>query len=474
MKLAIFEWLVTLSLFGLIARLAAVQIIDHNYYQTLARENRIKLVKIPADRGVIYDRSGKPLDRNAPEGRDYLLAEAGSNVLGYVGEGDQEIEGRDGLEKFYDESLRGKAGGILVETDTNGEVMREIGRSEPQPGKNLTTTLDAGLQQKAYELLSGRKGALIASDPKSGEILALVSSPGFDPNSVEKYLTDKNLPLFNRALGGEYPPGSTFKLVTATAALEENKINADTQIEDTGVINIGPYSYSNWYFTQYGRTEGSINIVAAIKRSNDIFFYRLGEMLGIRALADWAKFFGLGYPTGIDLPGEAAGAMPDPQWKLLVKKENWFLGDTLIAAIGQGDILMTPLQVNQMTSVIASAGQWCRPHLVSAGRDYCRKLDIHPETTGLITQGMIQVTQAGGTAWPFFNFPVSVAGKTGTAEYGDKTSAKGGLTHAWFTAFAPADNPNIVVTVLLEGAGEGSYEAAPVAKDLLSYWFSRQ
>src|SRR3989344_6920311 len=480
MKLAIFEWLVTLSLFGLIARLAAVQIIDHNYYQTLARENRIKLVKIPADRGVIYDRSGKPLDRNAPEGRDYLLAEAGSNVLGYIGEGDQEIEGRDGLEKFYDESLRGKAGGILVETDTNGEVMREIGRSEPQPGKNLTTTLDAGLQQKAYELLSGRKGALIASDPKSGEILALVSSPGFDPNSVEKYLTDKNLPLFNRALGGEYPPGSTFKLVTATAALEENKINADTQIEDTGVINIGPYSYSNWYFTQYGRTEGSINIVAAIKRSNDIFFYRLGEALGIRALADWAKWFVIGNQTGIDLPGEAAGAMPDPEWKQAVRKENWFLGDTLIAAIGQGDILMTPLQVNQMTGVIASAGQWCRPHLVSAkggsasGRDYCRQLDINPETIKLITEGMVQVTQAGGTAWPFFNFSVSVAGKTGTAEYGDKTSAKGGLTHAWFTAFAPADNPNIVVTVLLEGAGEGSYEAAPVAKDLLSYWFSRQ
>lgn len=467
MRLAIFEWLVTLSLFGLIARLAVVQIIDHNYYQTLARENRIKLVKIPADRGVIYDRLGKPLNRNAPKGRDYLLAEAGSNVLGYTSEDNQEVIGRDGLEKFYDSSLRGEAGGILTETDTNGAVIREIGRSEPQPGENLTTTLDAGLQQKAYVLLAGRKGALVASDPGSGEIFALVSSPGFDPNSVEKYLTDKDLPLFNRALGGQYPPGSTFKLITATAALEENKINADTQIEDTGVINIGSYSYSNWYFTQYGRTEGSINIVAAIKRSNDIFFYRLGEALGIRALADWAKWFGLGNLSGIDLPGEAAGVMPDPEWKLSVKKENWFLGDTLIAAIGQGDILMTPLQVNQMTSVIAAQGKVCRPHL--AGEIDCRKLDIHPKTIELITRGMIQVTQAGGTAWPFFDFPVRVAGKTGTAEVGDKDR-----THAWFTGFAPADQPGIVVTVLLEGAGEGSYEAAPVARDLLSYWFSRQ
>lgn len=468
MRLVIFEWLVTLSLFGLLARLATVQIIDHDYYQALARENRIKLIKIPADRGVIYDRSGKILDRNAPAGRDYLLGEAGSSVLGYVGEGDQAIVGRDGLEKFYDESLRGKAGGILVETDTNGAVIREIGRSEPQAGENLNTTLDAGLQQKAYELLGKRKGALVASDPISGEILALVSSPAFKPSAIEKYLTDANLPLFNRVISGVYPPGSTFKLVTAAAALEENKISASTQIEDTGIINIGPYSYSNWYYTQYGRTEGKLNIVGAIKRSNDIFFYRLGESLGIRALADWAKFFGVGNPTGIDLPGEAAGVMPDPEWKQLVKKEDWFLGDTLIVAIGQGDILMTPLQVNQMTGVIASAGEWCRPHLVDNHQDYCRQLDINPQTIGLITEGMTQVTQAGGTAFPFFNFPVSVAGKTGTAEYGEQK------THAWFTGFAPADQPKIVVTVLLEGAGEGSSEAAPVAKELMSYWFSRQ
>ncbi|MBU2051643.1 hypothetical protein KKH13_00370 [Patescibacteria group bacterium] len=470
MKWLLVEWLLTLSLFGLLARLVSVQVVNHDYYLALARENRIKLETIPADRGVIFDRFKTPLNRNAPEGRQYDLGEAGSAVLGYVGQGDREIVGKDGLERIYDNKLKGKPGGLLLETDAAGALVREIGRSEPVPGDSLMSTLDAGLQQKAYALLSGRKGAVVASDPGNGEILALVSSPGFKPQEVEKYLTDQDLPLFNRALGGVYPPGSTFKLITATAALEEGKADASTQIEDTGKISIGPYSYANWYFTQYGRTEGFLDIIQALKRSNDIFFYRLGERLGIRALADWAKFFGVGNSTGVDLPGEAEGLMPDPTWKEAQKKEDWFLGDTLITAIGQGDILMTPLQVNQMTSVIASTGQWCRPHLVAADKeDYCRRLDIQPQTIDLITSGMAQVTQAGGTAWPFFDFPVSVAGKTGTAEFGGDDK-----THAWFTGFAPVDSPNIVVTVLLEGAGEGSYEAAPVAKDLLAYWFSRQ
>lgn len=452
------EWLITLSLFGLLARLTAVQLIKHDYYQELARDNRVKLIKIAAKRGKIYDRNQQLLSSR----------EAFSHVLGYVGEGDREIVGKDGLEKVYDERLRGQAGGLLVETDTNGTVVREIGRSEPEAGEDLVISLDAPLQQKAYELLAGRKGALVAGNPQTGEILAMVSSPGFKPDQVAQYLADPGLPLFNRAISGVYPPGSTFKLVTAVAALEEQQIDASTRIEDTGVVTIGPYRYANWFFTQYGRTEGSLDLIGAIKRSNDIFFYRLGEKLGIVSLSEWAKFFGLGRPTGIDLPGEAGGLMPDPAWKEMVKKESWFLGDTLIAAIGQGDILMTPLQVNQMTAVIAAGGIWCRPHLV--GEPDCKKLDLNPKTIALVAEGMSQVTQAGGTAFPFFDFPVPVAGKTGTAEFGDPQNK----THAWFSGFAPIDNPGIVVTVLLEGGGEGSYQAAPVAKELLSYWFSRQ
>jgi penicillin-binding protein 2 len=466
-KLIILQWLIALSFIALAGRLVSLQIINHDYYSVLAQDNRIKLEVIPADRGVIYDRNEKVLNRNAPEGRQYLLSEAASQVLGYVGEGDNEIVGKSGLEKVYDDKLKGIAGAILIETDAGGEPVREIGRREPVAGQDLQTTLDAGLQTKAYELMAGKKGAIIGSDPVSGAILVLVSSPGFKPDEVEKYLNDKDLPLFNRAIGGVYPPGSTFKPIVAIAALEEGRADDQTQIEDTGEIKIGPQVFGNWYFSQYGRTEGKLNLVAALQRSNDIFFYRLGESLGIRHLSEWAKFFGIGTVTGIDLLGEAEGLMPDPEWKKAVKKEDWYLGDTIISSIGQGNILTTPLQVNQMMSVIAARGKWCQPHLVE--KKTCRSLDIQPKSIDLVTRGLIAVTQTGGTAYPFFDFPFKIAGKTGTAEFGDKDH-----THAWFSGFGPADEPSIVVTVLLEGAGEGSAEAAPVAKELLAYWFSRQ
>jgi penicillin-binding protein 2 len=472
LKLTILNWLIVLSLIGLLGRLVSLQVINHDYYSALANENRIKVEIIPADRGVIYDRNRQVLSRNAPEGRDYLLGASASQVLGYVGEGDREIVGKSGLELVYDDRLKGQAGAILVETDAGGNPIRQIGRREPVAGQDIVTTLDLELQQKAYEIMTGKKGALVASDPESGAVLALVSSPGFDPSQVEKYLNDPGLPLFNRAIGGVYPPGSVFKPIVAIGALEEGKADAATRIEDTGEIKIGPQVFGNWYFSQYGRTEGVLDIVGALKRSNDIFFYRLGESLGIRHLSEWAKFFGVGRITGIDLSGEAEGLMPDPEWKQSVKKEDWYLGDTIISSIGQGDILMTPLQVNQVMSVFAAKGKSCPPHLVV--NKPCRDLDIQPQSIELVTRGLEAVTQTGGTAYPFFDFkvngqPMIVAGKTGTAEFGDKDH-----THAWFSGFAPGDDPNIVVTVLLEGAGEGSAEAAPVAKELLAFWFSRR
>lgn len=472
----------------LIGRLGMMQIFEGQYYRAMADENRIQLSKIKADRGIFYDRSGEVLVRNAPGGREYLLGEAASQLLGYAAEVDEteleqwqihDIVGKMGLEKQYDSMLRGEDGSELFEKDTLGQKIREIGRKEPISGENLTLTIDSGLQREAYKSLKQRKGAVVMSDPKTGEILALVSSPGFKPDQLEKYLNDKNLPLFNRAIGGEYPPGSVFKIITAAAALEEGKISGESLIEDTGVIKVGDYSYSNWYFTQYGRKEGKINIVRALARSNDIFFYKLGEELGMGLLADWGKYFGVGAKTKIDLPGEASGLMPDPAWKKSFWGENWYLGDTYIAAIGQGNVLMTPLQVNQMASVIANNGKLCRPKLLKDAESACQPLDIHANTIELIKEGMKQVTETGGTAWPFFDFKVkgqrvAVAGKTGTAEFGEKTSAKGGLTHAWFTGFTPLDGPQIVVTVLLEAAGEGSYQAAPVAKELLQYWLERQ
>lgn len=517
-------WLVFVFILG---RLLILQVVEGKYYRVLADENRVGLVIKPADRGIITDRHGEILVRNVPEGRNYLYGEAMAHVLGYLGEISQEelnhcqtvrdcqyqagnIVGQVGIEKQYDDRLRGTDGGDLIEKDANGQVIRQIGSKEPVAGQNLTLTLDAGLQRQAYQLLTkisqdseyvGEGGAIIISQPQTGEILALVSSPGFDPNlfsifseesidqkqkekekKIAEVLNDKQLPMFNRAVGGEYPPGSTFKIVTAVAGLEEGKIDANTQVEDTGEIKIGLYRFSNWYFNQYGKTEGIIGLVRAIARSNDIFFYKVGEWLGITSLSEWARYFGLGFKTDIDIPGEANGLMPDPQWKQEYKGESWYLGDTYISAIGQGDILMTPLQVNQMTSIIASGGQWCQPHLLKdleisedESSSACQKLDINDQTLDLLTEGMKQVAETGGTAFPLFNFKVKgklieIAAKTGTAEFGDVNDK----THAWLTAFAPAKEPQLVMTVLLEAAGEGSYQAAPVAKELLEYWFSRQ
>src|SRR3989344_2050795 len=486
------ELLVLIIVALFLGRLILLQVVDGSYYRTLADENRVKLTIQPADRGVIYDRHGEVLARNAPSGREYVLGPAAAHVLGYVATVSQEqwitcrqssdcdywfgeTIGLLGLESFYDDKLRGDAGAVIAENSASGETLREIGRTTPVAGENITTTLDLGLQRKAYELLKNQKGALIASIPQTGEILALVSSPAFDPGKVALSLNHPDLPLFDRAIGGSYPPGSVFKIVTATAALQEDKINADTLIEDTGELRVGAFRYGNWYFDQYGRKEGMLNLVRAIARSNDIFFYQLGERLGIKHLSDWAKYFGVGKITGIDLAGEGAGLMPDEEWKLNYFKERWFLGDTYISAIGQGNILMTPLQVNQMVNVVAADGVWCRPHLIKDTPPDCLKLNIDDKNLSLVKEGLKQVTETGGTAYPFFNFAVngktiSVAGKTGTAEFGDPDDK----THAWFTVMAPFDEPQISVTVLLEAAGEGSEKASPVAKDLLTYWFSRQ
>jgi penicillin-binding protein 2 len=376
-------------------------------------------------------------------------------------------------------------------------------------------------------LVRGKKGAIVVSTP-DGKILSLVSSPSFNPevfikaiectdlvkkdeecvrntNKLKDILSSSDQPLFNRAIAGLYPPGSTFKIVTSVAALEVGVINKDTKVEDTGQIEIGPYTYANWYFTQYGKKEGFLDLVKAIKRSNDIFFYKTGEWLGITKLSSWAREFGLGRKTGIILSGEEGGLVPDASWKKEVKKESWYLGDTYITSIGQGDLQTTPLQINQMASVIANNGLWCKPLIVDKFfseevfdevyfKPECRELPILQETIELVREGMREACEVGGTGWPLFKFQVAndklkiddknffiapestrsaekrvripVACKTGTAE-----TYEGEEPHAWFTVFAPVYDPEIVVTVLLEKAGEGSYEAAPVAYEILKEWF---
>jgi len=519
-RIYFFYGVLLIGLMILVGRSAELQLIYGSYYREVAEGNRIKKKVLPAPRGIIYDRKGRVLVRNVPIykfkvqsskfkvlsreealkikakggeeaeelvidiGREYVYGEFLAHVLGFLSEANEEevktgkyrlgeLVGRGGIEEEYDTWLRGKDGGEIFEVNALGEKIREIGIQQPTPGKDLYLNIDVELSRIAFEAMQGRTGAVVVSEAKTGAVLVLVSSPSFNPEKITpEVLTDKNQPLFNRATAGLYPPGSTFKIVTATAGLEEGKITEKTTYVDTGEIRVGNYVYKNWYFTQYGKTEGEINVVGALKRSTDTFFYKVGEWVGATRLAEWAKAFGFGKLTGIDLPVEATGRIPDPS------SGQWFLGNTYHFAIGQGDLLATPLQVNVMASIIANGGRLCRPTIIQNSKfksqnenlklkiEQCKDLQLKAETLRLVKEGMKQACAPGGTAFPLFNFRPEVACKTGTAEFGDPA----GRTHAWLTAFAPADDPQIVVTTLVEAGGEGSRVAAPIVKKILEEW----
>ena len=544
--------LLLVIVFGLLlVRLLQLTVVEGKRYHELSEGQRIRERRIVAPRGLIKDRNGKVMVRNKPvykyenneefemishekalaieaRGgseaaslkteliREYVGGKDLAHVIGYTGEVMEEevkseklkvksyelgdVVGRTGVEEQYDYLLRGIDGKELIETNALGEPLQILGKIDPQSGQDLILSIDYALQKKAAELMEQKKGAVVVSDPKNGEILALFSSPSFDPrmfveseegkDGIEGVLKDEDQPLFNRVIGGLYPPGSVFKMITAAAGLEEGVIDKKTEIEDVGMIQIGPYQFGNWFFTQHGKKDGMVDIVKAIKRSNDIFFYKTGEMLGVEKLAEWGRKFGIGRISGIDLPGEEKGTMPDPEWREKVKNDKWFLGDTYHLAIGQGDLLVTPLQVNSWTGVIANGGKLCQP-MVRMWEESCQDIGFKEETITLIREGMKQACEPEGTGWPLFKFKIKseklkidgknllngengmveipTGCKTGTAEFGDPENK----THAWFTVFAPFEDPEIVVTVLVEAGGEGSYVAAPIAKEILEEYFSR-
>ena len=442
--------------------------------------------------------------------RTYPMGEATAHVLGYLGEiNDTELNssefgkydpstnlngykigdqiGRSGVEETYEKTLRGVDGGQIIEVDAQGNPVQTLSETDPIPGQNLYLTIDAGLQEVLYKnLVAAVKnnksccGAAVAEDPNTGEVLALVSYPSYDPKNLVAALTGANSPLLDRAIGGAYPPGSTFKIATSLAGLSSGKITPQTTFEDTGIMNLGPYTFANWYYTEYGKKElGPVDIVRAIQRSNDIFFYHVGQTVGEGAIGDAAKKLGLGQVLGIDIPGEVPGLIPTDAWKKKNIGVDWYPGDTLHMAIGQGYVLATPLQVLNMTSAIAANGKEYPPHLAlkftSPGGRTVKQFKFNPVTIAfspdqisLVQQGLKEVPLNGGTAWPFFTFPIKTAGKTGTAEFGTENK-----THAWYTSYAPADNPKIALTVLVEGAGEGSNVSAPVAKEVYRWYFSK-
>lgn len=425
--------------------------------------------------------------------RDYLYSDAFAHLIGYVGFGDTlypTIEGKAGVEDSYDDLIKGVSGGEIIQVDSSGKKLSILSEKLPIPGKDVQLYVDKGLQVLAYKLLKEKvdlgeatAGVVVAQDPQTGGILALVNYPAFDPNKISfgitveefsKLANDKSAPFFNRAISGGYPPASTFKMVMAAATLMEEIVGEYYQITDTGSISVGSYVFRNWNLGGHGL----VDLRRALQVSNDTYFYTMGggyggvKGLGIKKISEWAEKFGFGFKTGIDIAGEIAGFMPDGTHR------DWYLGDTYIASIGQSDILSTPLQVNNVTSYYGNGGFLFEPRVVksAAGVEYDTEvisqnlIDLH--TYEVVREGLKMAVEPGGTGYPVYDFPqrvgVELGGKTGTAEFGAYENED---THAWFTVFGPYEEASIALTVFLEEGGSGSSDAAPIARELLNYWF---
>lgn len=416
--------------------------------------------------------------------RDYVYGNVGSHVFGYLSQiTEEELEsmreygyrpksmvGRDGLEKYYDSYLKGIDGGTQIQVDSRGHQTRILGMKEPVSGQDLHITIDADLQIVCDKLLGSRKGAVIVMNPKTGEILALASHPSFDPNifvkpdtSAERVrlLRDRiGRPMFNRAISGTYPPGSVFKMVTAAAALETKKISANTAFFCQGFYKMGARKFKCW------KEEGhqSQDIVKGLMNSCNVFFYNAGRLAGVDNMERFAKLFGYGRVSGIDLPDESKGVAPGRVWKKLYRKSDWYEGETLNYAIGQGYLSVTPLQVVNMTAVIANSGNLVRPYIISKIGDETiahskvKNIGLRDNTIKDIQKGLYEVVNSeGGTGKRSRVEGVVVAGKTGTAQNPH------GRTHAWYTGFAPFKDPRLCLVVFLEHGGKGGLEPAEIA-----------
>lgn len=438
--------------------------------------------------------------------RDYPFGKQMAHVLGYVAavsendlktDGDPLLEtpgfkiGRIGLEKKYESKLRGKGGNLKLEVNAVGRIMKEIEREDGTSGEKLELTLDSRLQQKAYDLFGEESGAAVLMDVNSGEILTFISMPSYDSNdfvqgvSQELYdslLYNEKQPLINKAIAGRYSPGSTFKMIVALAALESGTITKDTKVSCYGKMNFGNHLFHCWKKGGHG----ALNVVEALQHSCDIFFYEVAQKVGIERIAAMARRFGLGSPTALNFDDEKAGIIPDKAWKLANLKSPWQGGETLIAGIGQGYILTTPLQLAVMTARIANGGIMVEPSLTPVSAEKIKKykkMGINPAYMALVKEGMCSVVnRPGGTAlMSRFDYNgQKMCGKTGTTQV-KRISLQERQTgiikqedlpwkyrnHALFVGYAPQDKPRYAVAVLVEHGGGGSSVAAPIASALL-------
>lgn len=567
----------------LLIRAWYLQIVTGQTYRELADNNRVRVVSVPPQRGLIYDRRGRLLVNNTPGFTLYLVLEDApkpldplldrlapylgmadeeirdrvtnrrsggpytpvpikshltlkevalieshrlefpgvkieveaqrnypygawaSHLLGYVSEvsaAQHETEeyaglppgmqvGQYGAELAYDTVLRGQPGEKGVEVDAVGHERRVVRQTRPIRGDDLYLTLDADVQRVAEDALEGKAGVVVALDPTTGDVIALVSHPDFDPNVLSVGLTvsrwaellaDPGRPLNNRAIQGQYPPGSTFKIVVATAALERKAVTADWRTTCLGGTFFGNRRFRDWKAGGHG----VVDLHRAIVESCDVYFYEVGNQIGVDAIAEFARAYGLGEPTGIRLPSEKKGVVPSTEWKLAARREPWYPGETLSVAIGQGYVNVTPLQMAMMIGTVATGGERHRPRYVQSihqrdGAVVDPEADASPEpmqvsakTFALLRQALRDVVvEPRGTGGAARSAVTEIAGKTGTAQVvgmpqaGRRPGENPIEDHAWFVAFAPMESPRIAVAVLVEHGGHGGSAAAPIAKKVI-------
>lgn len=594
LRLTVLGFLVFFCFSALAMRFYYLQVNKYTYYQTLAENNRISLVPIVPNRGLISDRNGmilahnffvytleitpskiknleetiqeigklveiSSLDRkqfnkfraqshnfesvpirthlNEIEAarfavnryrfpgveirsrlfRHYPQGKLGAHMIGYIGRiNDKDLEtletsgdlsnykgsdhiGKSGVEQYYEKQLHGTTGFQQVEIDADGHAVRVLSSKAPIPGNNIILSADSKLQSLAEEAFGDKRGALVAINPKNGEVLAFVSEPTFNPNLFVDGIDSENWqqlnesldkPLVNRPLRGIYPPGSTFKPFVALAGLEAGKRLPPFSISDTGYYMLpnSSHQYRDWKPGGHG----SVDIVRAITISCDTFFYGLAMEMGIEKLTDFVRHFGFGQKTNIDVKGEVAGLLPTPEWKMRRFKQPWYAGETVIVGIGQGYTLVTPLQLAQATAILANGGVAMRPRLVSSITDVRTGIN-HPNpevvqeripliahNLELVKAGMLGVTQPGGTAAALgAGAEYAIAAKTGTAQVvgirqGEKYNASAiderHRDHALLIAYAPADNPTIAIAIIVENGGHGGSAGGPIVRKMMDYY----
>ena len=584
-RIRIFGLLVLLVFTFLTYRLWTLQILQGQRYTVMSEHNRIRLERVPAVRGMVFDRKNRLLINSRPSfdvryladdsrdrettlrrlaemvdgneerfleavhhskgskgvtlvrdvdwpsvvavethrpdlpgvyvsvraRRSYLTDQMTSHVLGYLGEintrqlrelrrrgyrsGDE--IGQAGLEKRWERHLAGRSGGEKVEVDATGRKVRVIDRHKATPGHNVVLTLDMDIQRVAYAALKDKEGAIVVLDVNTGAVLALVSTPAFDPNSFARGMTpgewrqlaaDSENPLHNRALQGHFPPGSTFKIVTALAGLQEGVISPKQTLFCGGSYKVGNRVLRDW--KKYGH--GHMNMHQALVQSCDVYFYQLAQRLGVDKIARYARRFGFGAPTGIDLDGESPGLVPDRAWKRRRFGQPWYPGETPLVAIGQGFLGVTPLQMASLLATVANGGTVYRPWFVKQvlspegevmeeyGPVRSGTVDMKPGNLALVRRALFDVVHGRrGTGKRARSEIVDIAGKTGTAQIaemrGEAVKSEDlpyvVRDHAWFVAYAPAEKPEIAVATLVEHGGHGGATAAPITKKVVEAYF---